>query len=161
MSKGKHDGSSTKIFSNNKVTNKNSKKIIKYLIIFIFICLVVGFLIYFFMHSSNKTTVQAQDYISSKVDVSKHITGLDEIEIANVNIQSSDNISIIEIQLNNVSNKVISARTAHFYLLDANGNMIFGTSLKLPKMEPNLKTSLSVVCSDNIENVIDYEIALD
>lgn len=159
MAKGKHSSSSAKGLDKNYREIKTEHAInFKKFLIFILLFLVIFFLLYCFVFRSNKAITSNIPSSNSNVNISKRITGLEDIEILGVTIKNSDNISSIDISFYNTSSKSILGKKANFYLLDENGSIVFGTSLKLPNMEPNSQNSLNISCSTNIKSVSDYEI---
>ena len=162
MTKGKHNNSYVKVPHGNHNKSQEEHTInYKKIIFFIIFILIISLLIYFFVFREKIASTQSKACVNSQINISKQITGLDDIEILNVNVQNSTEASIIEISLNNTSSNKILGKKVHLYLLDNNGSIVFGSSLKLPNMEPNSQTDFSIACSDNIENVADYEIVLD
>lgn len=152
MEKGKH--------YTEKVSNgKHFKLHILILIIFIIIALAVGGIVFYFSYYLKLNNTPT--YVDSTIEVSKKIIGLEDIEISSMNIKSSSQASIIEISFLNTSDIKIETCEISLYLLGEDDISIFGTSIELPAMEPNSSEVFSILCSDNITNVVDYKVVLD
>lgn len=135
------------------------KKILILIICFIILAIVCIF-IYSFL-SKNKAASGTIDYNNSQLNLTKSIVGLESVKIDKLDIQTSSNISIIKVFFNNSSSKTIDTCKVHLYLLDDTNKTIFGSSLQLPKIEPNSNVSIKMVCSNNLDGVADYKIILE
>lgn len=160
MSKGKHHASK-KSRNINKQEHFSSlvKKILILIICFIILAIVCIFICSFL--SKNKATSGTIDYNNSQVNLTKSIVGLESVKIDKLDIQTSSNMSIIKIFFSNSSNEKIDSCKVHLYLLDNTNKTIFGSSLQLPKIEPNSNASVKMVCSNILDGVADYKIVLE
>ena len=127
--------------------------IIIFIIFLIFISLVI-------FHITRKFSVP----IDSKpitLSNSKSVIGLEDLQILSINVENSGNLTLVHITLHNNSNKKISNKMAHLYLLDESGNYTFGSSFKISEVAANSQAYFSIACSDKIENITNYEIKLE
>lgn len=167
----------------NKEKSTN-KKIFKYLIVF-FLVLIIVLLLYFFVprNDSSKLTnseketissnvkkenidetdeiVRKEEITSSEINEEKHIDGLEDIKIINIDVKSSKSLSIITISLKNDSVQVVNSCKLYLSLFDKDNKYIYATSLKMPNIDANSEISFSIACSKKIENVGNYTIELD
>lgn len=136
-------------------TKKKSHK--GFIIIFIILLIFISFVVF---HITRKNPVQ----INSKpitLSTSKSVIGLEDLQIFSISVENSGNLTLVHITLHNNSNKKISNKMAHLYLLDESGNYTFGSSFKIPEVDANSQADFSIACSDRIENITNYEIKLE
>lgn len=149
MSKGKRMAETNSIHS-------KKLRVFKAIIFLLSIILLISIIYYFINVHNNKSTETSSS--SYQIDSYKSVSGLDYLKILNVEVNSSNNMSIINIYLDNTSDKSVTSQKVHFYLLDDNGSIVFGSTLKLPNIEPNSQIDFSIACSTDIQNVVDYEL---
>lgn len=99
---------------------------------------------------------------STNIGETKVVEGLEYVSITSINISTSDkDSSIIEIHFKNNSSNDIEENRSHFYALNAEGNIIFGMPLTIPKLTANSETIYKVLCTNNLSEAKDYEISLE
>lgn len=106
-------------------TKKKSHK--GFIVIFIVLLIIISFVVF---HITRKNSVQ----IDSKpitLSNSKSVIGLEDLQILSIDVDNSGNLTLVHITLHNNSNKKISNKMAHLYLLDESGNYTFGSSFKI------------------------------
>lgn len=136
-------------------TKKKSHK--GFIVIFIVLLIIISFVVF---HITRKNSVQ----IDSKpitLSNSKSVIGLEDLQILSIDVNNSGNLTLVHITLHNNSNKKISNKMAHLYLLDESGNYTFGSSFKISEIDENSQADFSIACSDKIENITNYEIKLE
>lgn len=136
-------------------TKKKSHK--GFIVIFIVLLIIISFVVF---HITRKISVQ----IDSKpitLSNSKSVIGLEDLQILSIDVDNSGNLTLVHITLHNNSNKKISNKMAHLYLLDESGNYTFGSSFKISEIDENSQADFSIACSDKIENITNYEIKLE
>ncbi len=136
-------------------TKKKSHK--GFIVIFIVLLIIISFVVF---HITRKNSVQ----IDSKpitLSNSKSVIGLEDLQILSIDVDNSGNLTLVHITLHNNSNKKISNKMAHLYLLDESGNYTFGSSFKISEIDENSQADFSIACSDKIENITNYEIKLE
>ena len=136
-------------------TKKKSHK--GFIVIFIVLLIIISFVVF---HITRKNSVQ----IDSKpitLSNSKSVIGLEVLQILSIDVNNSGNLTLVHITLHNNSNKKISNKMAHLYLLDESGNYTFGSSFKISEIDENSQADFSIACSDKIENITNYEIKLE
>lgn len=136
-------------------TKKKSHK--GFIVIFIVLLIIISFVVF---HITRKNSVQ----IDSKpitLSNSKSVIGLEDLQILSIDVDNSGNLTLVHITLHNNSNKKISNKMAHLYLLDESGNYTFGSSFKISEINENSQADFSIACSDKIENITNYEIKLE
>lgn len=136
-------------------TKKKSYK--GFIVIFIVLLIIISFVVF---HITRKNSVQ----IDSKpitLSNSKSVIGLEDLQILSIDVDNSGNLTLVHITLHNNSNKKISNKMAHLYLLDESGNYTFGSSFKISEIDENSQADFSIACSDKIENITNYEIKLE
>jgi len=136
-------------------TKKKSHK--GFIVIFIVLLIIISFVVF---HITRKNSVQ----IDSKpitLSNSKSVIGLEDLQILSIDVDNSGNLTLVHITLHNNSNKKISNKMAHLYLLDESGNYTFGSSFKISEIDENSQADFWIACSDKIENITNYEIKLE
>lgn len=141
----------------------------KFFIIFLIIVILIaiGYLAYTYVPNfiTNHKSNDNSDFVpvsSTNIEETKTVKGLETIEITNIKIKTSDkDSSIVEIIFKNVSDKDVEETKLHFYALDANGNIIFGMPLTIPKIGAISSTTYKVLCTSNLANAKDYEISIE
>ena len=136
---------------------KKKKSYKGFIIIFIVFLIFIGFVL---LHVAKKDAIQA-DFKPIILSNSKTIVGLENLEVLSISIDRSNSLTLIHITLHNNSNKKISNKMAHLYLLDESGNYTFGSSFKISEVDANSQADFSIACSDKIENITNYEIKLE
>jgi|GEM_PF-3119949 biopolymer transport protein ExbD len=112
-------------------TKKKSHK--GFIVIFIVLLIIISFVVF---HITRKNSVQ----IDSKpitLSNSKSVIGLEDLQILSIDVDNSGNLTLVHITLHNNSNKKISNKMAHLYLLDESGNYTFGSSFKISEIDEN------------------------
>ena len=112
-------------------TKKKSHK--GFIVIFIVLLIIISFVVF---HITRKNSVQ----IDSKpitLRNSKSVIGLEDLQILSIDVDNSGNLTLVHITLHNNSNKKISNKMAHLYLLDESGNYTFGSSFKISEIDEN------------------------
>ena len=112
-------------------TKKKSHK--GFIVIFIVLLIIISFVVF---HITRKNSVQ----IDSKpitLSNSKSVIGLEDLQILSIDVYNSGNLTLVHITLHNNSNKKISNKMAHLYLLDESGNYTFGSSFKISEIDEN------------------------
>ena len=95
--------------------------------------IIISFVVF---HITRKNSVQ----IDSKpitLSNSKSVIGLEDLQILSIDVDNSGNLTLVHITLHNNSNKKISNKMAHLYLLDESGNYTFGSSFKISEIDEN------------------------
>lgn len=136
---------------------KKKKSYKGFIVIFIVLLIIISFVVF---HITRKNSVQ----IDSKpitLSNSKSVIGLEDLQILSIDVDNSGNLTLVHITLHNNSNKKISNKMAHLYLLDESGNYTFGSSFKISEIGENSQADFSIACSDKIENITNYEIKLE
>lgn len=170
MAKGKrmmdnHSNKSTHKKAKNRKKNNSKKPITIFLIVLLIIILIVaGYLIFKFypglFNGSESSDFKA--VISTELNDSKTVEGLEDVSITNINISTSDkDASIIEFHFKNTSNKNIEETKAHFYALNSDGHIIFGMPLTIPKLGANSEVVYKVLCTNNLSEAKDYEVSIE
>lgn len=114
-----------------RTTKKKSHK--GFIVIFIVLLIIISFVVF---HITRKNSVQ----IDSKpitLSNSKSVIGLEDLQILSIDVDNSGNLTLVHITLHNNSNKKISNKMAHLYLLDESGNYTFGSSFKISEIDEN------------------------
>lgn len=157
MSKGKR---ATSTITPRHSRRNSSKKFVinKKIFSFIFILIVLGILIYILPKFKKSDNDNIQDIKSSNIENIKTITGLDDVEILGIDIESRSSSSIFNIKVHNKSNNLINPSKVHFYAIDSEGKTIFGMPINIPELQINENKEVKVFCTDDISSAIDYKI---
>lgn len=156
MTRGKREVS--KIYKSSLNNSSHKIQLKKVLIIIVFIVLVLGIFIYFFPKLKFSKEVSNNDTKSSNIETVKTISGMENVEISGISIESNTSNSIFNIKIINKSNDIILPCKVHFYAIDSNQNVIFGAPVNLPELSINTPTQVKVFCSKDISSAVDYNI---
>lgn len=129
--------------------NNNFKKNIFYFILITIFIIVLSSIILFF---KNSYITYSKDYVYKNNKKYLHIDDL--------NIDISQNVSIIKATLNNTANHKTNNETAHIYIYNNNNTLIFSTKFSIPEIESNSSEVISIASSDIIDNIYDYKIII-
>lgn len=150
-----------------KHTYNNSTNHKHYIVgLIIFFCFILILFIYNFSSNilkmfGNKNQSESLSEISTDLDDTQYVKGLDFIKVKKINIKtSSAESSIIEIIFENTTNEDSVETPAHFYALDSNGNTIFGMPLTIPSISANSSSNYKILCTNNLSNVKDYIVSV-
>lgn len=150
-----------------KHTYNNSTNHKHYIVgLIIFFCFILILFIYNFSSNilkmfGNKNQSESLSEISTDLDDTQYVKGLDFIKVKKINIKtSSAESSIIEIIFENTTNEDSVETSAHFYALDSNGNTIFGMPLTIPSISANSSSNYKILCTNNLSNVKDYIVSV-
>lgn len=150
-----------------KHTYNNSTNHKHYIVgLIIFFCFILILFIYNFSSNilkmfGNKNQSESLSEISTDLDDTQYVKGLDFIKVKKINIKtSSADSSIIEIIFENTANEDSVETPAHFYALDSNGNTIFGMPLTIPSISANSSSNYKILCTNNLSNVKDYIVSV-
>lgn len=170
MAKGKRmvDNHSKKS-THSRYKNEKNFNFKKVFIIFLIIVIlaVLGYFVYKYLPNfiANYKSNDNPNFVpvsSTNIEKNKTVKGSESIEITSINIKTSNkDSSIIEINFKNNSSKNIDESKAHFYALDANGNIIFGMPLTIPTLDAKSDITYKVLCTSNLADAKDYEISID
>ncbi len=133
--------------------------------IIILLLLVSGYVVCKYVPTlTTKYDSKDSDFISvSSTDIkeAKVVEGLEAVSITSINISTSDkDSSIIEFHFKNNSNSNIEKNRAHFYVLNSEGNIIFGMPLTIPELTANSETTYRVLCTSNLADAKDYKVSI-
>ncbi len=150
-----------------KHTYNNSTNHKHYIVgLIIFFCFILILFIYNFSSNilkmfGNKNQSESLSEISTDLDDTQYVKGLDFIKVKKINIKtSSAESSIIEIIFENTTNEDSVETSAHFYALDSNGDTIFGMPLTIPSISANSSSNYKILCTNNLSNVKDYIVSV-
>ncbi len=150
-----------------KHTYNNSTNHKHYIVgLIIFFCFILILFIYNFSSNilkmfGNKNQSESLSEISTDLDDTQYVKGLDFIKVKKINIKtSSAESSIIEIIFENTTNEDSVETSTHFYALDSNGDTIFGMPLTIPSISANSSSNYKILCTNNLSNVKDYIVSV-
>ena len=153
---------------------KNFPKLFKYFLVFIILVAIVFFVL-FYLIKTNKIAFLSGFFENIELsdveifdkeawnkaessNVSMPISGIDNLEITNLDIKYSKKLYIIKISFNNTSDKKISNKKVRLLLYNDNQNLIYSSTFSLPDIDANSQKEFNIYAKDKIEHVANYKI---